>query len=114
VEFLGKILLGQRIRTGPQAGPGKPAYSYPSLEQRLRAAELLLKKVLPDLAANELTAKDGEPLIPNPVSDLDLARWVAFVLASGQRQLDQQGEPAKSAMPIEPPKVGASTCATLT
>src|SRR5260370_34328008 len=52
-EFLGRIILGQRIRTGPQAGPGKPAYSYPSLEQRLHAAELLLKKVLPDLTATE-------------------------------------------------------------
>jgi hypothetical protein len=70
VEFLGKVMMGQRIRTGPQAGPGKAAFSYPSLEQRIRAAELLTRKVLPDLAANEITGAAGAPLVPEsrPVS----------------------------------------------
>ena len=47
VEFLIKVVEGRRIRIGPQAGPGEAAYAYPSLEQRLRAAELLMKKILP-------------------------------------------------------------------
>ena len=47
VEFLIKVAEGRRVRIGPQAGPGEAAYAYPSLEQRLRAAELLMKKILP-------------------------------------------------------------------
>ena len=38
------------------------AYAYPSLEQRLRAAELLMKKILPDLTAAEVTGADGGPV----------------------------------------------------
>src|SRR6516162_11099230 len=51
VEFLIKVAEGRRIRIGPH-GPGEPSYAYPSLEQRLLAAELLMKKILPDLTAN--------------------------------------------------------------
>jgi hypothetical protein len=62
VEFLIKVAQGRRIRIGPQAGPGEAAYAYPSLEQRLRAAELLMKKILPDLTAAEVTGADGGPV----------------------------------------------------
>src|SRR6516165_1393868 len=62
VEFLIKVVEGRRIRIGPQAGPGEAAYAYPSLEQRLRAAELLMKKILPDLTAAEVTGADGGPV----------------------------------------------------
>lgn len=70
-QFLGRIMLGLRQRVGPPAGPGKPQYAYPSLAQRMEAAEILLAKTLPDLKANELTGADGAPLIPKPclVSD---------------------------------------------
>src|SRR5262252_8364406 len=62
VEFLIKVAEGRRVRIGPQAGPGLPTYAYPSLEQRLRAAELLMKKILPDLTAAEVTGPGGGPL----------------------------------------------------
>ena len=62
VEFLIKVAQGRRIRIGPQGGPGEAAYAYPSLEQRLRAAELLMKKILPDLTAAEVTGADGGPI----------------------------------------------------
>ena len=62
VEFLIKVVQGRRIRIGPQGGPGEAAYAYPSLEQRLRAAELLMKKILPDLTAAEVTGADGGPI----------------------------------------------------
>ena len=42
------------------------AYAYPSLEQRLRAAELLMKKILPDLTAAEVTGPDGGPIKTEP------------------------------------------------
>jgi hypothetical protein len=62
VEFLIKVAEGRRVRIGPQAGPGEAAYAYPSLEQRLRAAELLMKKILPDLTTAEVTGPGGGPL----------------------------------------------------
>src|SRR5215472_15385635 len=62
VEFLIKVAEGRRVRIGPQAGPGEAAYAYPSLEQRLRAAELLMKKILRDLTAAAVTGPGGGPL----------------------------------------------------
>jgi hypothetical protein len=60
VEFLIKVAERRRIRIGgPQGGPGEAAYAYPSMEQRLRAAELLMKKILPDLSASELSGPGG-------------------------------------------------------
>ena len=66
VEFLIKVAEGRRVRIGPQGGPGEAAYAYPSLEQRLRAAELLMKKILPDLTAAEVTGPDGGPIKTEP------------------------------------------------
>ena len=40
----------------------KRAHVFPSLDQRLRAAETLSRKVLPDLKSQELTGKDGGPM----------------------------------------------------
>jgi hypothetical protein len=71
VEFLTKVAEGRKIRVGPQGDPGAPAYAYPSLEQRLRAAELLMKKILPDLTAAEVTgpvAVRSKPSSPLPSS----------------------------------------------
>lgn len=73
-EFLGRIVLGQRQRVGPPAGPGQPQYAYPTLAQRLQAAEILLAKTLPDLKANELTGPGGAALIPErPALDVDVS-----------------------------------------
>ena len=64
-EFLGKIVLGRKVRIGPQAGPDA-TYAYPSLQQRMDAARILIGKVLPDLKSNEVTGAEGAPLIPAP------------------------------------------------
>jgi hypothetical protein len=89
VEFLIKVAEGRRIRIGPQAGPDKPTYAYPTVEQRIRVAELLVKEILPDLTANEVTGPGGKDLIPAEpgLSDLQLAQWIAFLLAKGGRGL---------------------------
>ena len=43
-------------------GGKKRVNVFPNLDQRLRAAEILSRKVLPDLKATELTGKDGGPV----------------------------------------------------
>ncbi len=64
IEFLGRVLLGQRIRVGPLAGVDKPIFIYPSLQQRMDAAKILAAKSVPDLRSAELTGAEGKPLIP--------------------------------------------------
>jgi hypothetical protein len=113
VEFLIKVAEGRRIRIGPQAGPGEPTYAYPSMEQRLRAAELL-KKILPDLTASEVSGPGGKDLIPAEpgLSDLQLAQWITFLLAKGARGLPvSNSEPA--ALSPSPPAVTAGARAVL-
>jgi hypothetical protein len=82
IEFLIKVCEGQRIRVGPQAGPIAGQFVYPSVEQRLRAAELLVKKILPDLTSSEITGANGAPLVPpaQPVSVEQLALTAITIL----------------------------------
>jgi len=47
--------------------------------QQVRAAEILLKKTLPDLQSTELTGKDGQPLIPE-ITKEEAARRVLFMM----------------------------------
>ena len=42
----------------------KKTWCYPTLAQRVQASETLLRKLLPDLKATELTGKEDTPLIP--------------------------------------------------
>tara|TARA_R110000782_G_scaffold13999_27_gene42059 strand:+ start:63326 stop:64018 length:693 start_codon:yes stop_codon:yes gene_type:complete len=86
LELLCDISRGVKIRTGPQAGPGEPQYTYPTLQERAAAAKILLDKLMP--AANGVAGKDGEdgaPLTPsfdkmNPIEQRDVARRLAYVL----------------------------------
>lgn len=61
-KFLADIVTGRRVRVGPQAGPGEAIYEYPTLEQRLKAAAILLGKVLPDIKAVEHSGPDGKAI----------------------------------------------------
>jgi hypothetical protein len=69
IEFLCKVADGQRIRVGPQGGPGKASFCYPSMEQRLEASKILAKKIVADLQSNEITGPGGTPL--NPAVDYE-------------------------------------------
>ena len=70
VEFLCAVAEGRRIRVGPQAGPQEAIWAYPSIEQRIKASELLVRKILPDLTAAELTGPGGAPLVRAQVVDV--------------------------------------------
>ena len=47
----------------------KNSWRRPSIQQRLRAIELVLAKVMPDLQSTEITGKDGADLIKPPTLD---------------------------------------------
>ena len=88
LELLCDISRGVKIRVGPQAGPGQPAYVYPTRQERAAAAKILADKIFP-AGLPELAGKDGTPLNPTePVSSTDLAHWINFLFA---KQLYDQG-----------------------
>ena len=59
LAFLCRVVRGKRFNVAAQVGDNKRVYIYPTLDQSLRAAEILSRKVLPDLKSTELTGKDG-------------------------------------------------------
>ncbi len=42
--------------------------------QQIKAADILLKKIVPDLSRSELTGKDGEKLSMTPVLNLTIGK----------------------------------------
>ena len=62
VAFLCSVVRGGRFTAAPELGSGKRTHVFPTIDQRIRAAEILSRKVLPDLKATELTGKDGGPV----------------------------------------------------
>jgi hypothetical protein len=52
---------------------------------QVSAGVALLKKVLPDLQAVELTGKDGGPIETVDLSPLEAARRIAFALSKAER-----------------------------
>lgn len=97
VDVLADIVAGRQLLV---AGPtGKEHWSRPSMQERLRATELLLKKILPDLQAQsiEMTGKDGKDLIPEQQDARQLSRAILSVL--GEAVLDDAPEPVSEPMP---------------
>ncbi len=62
LQFLCSVVRGRRFTAAAEPGGTKRTHVFPSLDQRLRAAEILSRKVLPDLKATEVTGKDGGPV----------------------------------------------------
>lgn len=78
LELLCNVSRGLKIRVGPQAGPGAK-YVYPSLQERIAAAKLLLAKVVPDVRHTEISGVGGEPI--RAEVQLEAAARVAAVFA---------------------------------
>jgi hypothetical protein len=102
LDVLAAIVRGDKLYAGPHGTVGKAGWRVPTLTQRLRALEIVLAKVVPDLKASELTGAGGAPLIPGPDADpASLARAVAeFLHDSGRndRSLQALPLPAKPAV----------------
>ncbi len=62
IAFLCSVVKGRRFTSAKEPGDAKRTHVFPTVDQRLRAAEILSKKVLPDLRSTELTGKDGGPV----------------------------------------------------
>ena len=55
LAFLCSVVRGKRFTAAAEPGGNKRVHVFPTMDQRLRAAEILSRKVLPDLKSTELT-----------------------------------------------------------
>ncbi len=76
--------------------------------QRVQASETLLRKLLPDLKATEITGADGAPLIGRTrrvelLGTMEAARLILAALREGveaEAELDEMGAPTIDAEPV--------------
>lgn len=88
-ELLADICTGREIQDGDTK-------RKPTVAERMRAAETLARKLLPDLAATTISAPDGGPLtLPySPLGEsFEVARRLAFIFAQAEHQLDDAVSP---------------------
>ena len=96
--------------------PGKSIRRYPTAEERLRAAEVLTRKIMPDMKATEISGPDGGPVQAEdltPTEDLtatEAARHILFALRIAEEEAGKTGQHASSCplMPEAPAPVSSS------
>lgn len=115
VRFLADVMQGRRVRVGPQAGPGPVEWQYPSLDQRVKAANTLLSKLLPDLKATELSGPNGGPVQTDNVTRADpvpaamrIASLLGIPLRVGGRDVAVPAD-ALTELPEPPPAAADAT-----
>ena len=63
IAFLCSVVRGGRFNAGPEPNSKAKTWVWPSLDQRLSAATVLARKVLPDQKAVESSGPDGAPFV---------------------------------------------------
>ena len=63
IAFLCSVVRGGRFTAGPESNSKAKTWVWPSLDQRLSAAAVLARKVLPDQKAVESSGPDGAPFV---------------------------------------------------
>jgi hypothetical protein len=89
-ELLADICTGTAIYDGDTK-------RKPTVAERMRAAETLARKLLPDLAATAITGNAGGPVLIGasaPASRIEVARQVAFLLSSALHEMPEDPLPA--------------------
>lgn len=96
LELLCDISRGVKIRVGPQAGPGEPQYTYPTMQERAAAARILVDKLIPAAAA---ALPQGDKDAAPPMLDSELARLTTFLLTKATREADGPSIPPRAVDP---------------
>jgi len=63
IRVLCQIASGKKIKAAAEPGSSKAAQIVPTLAERLRAAETLARKIVPDVKAVEVTGAAGGDLV---------------------------------------------------
>ncbi len=108
IGFLADVMAGTRMVAAGEPGDRKKTWCYPTLAQRVQASETLLRKLLPDLKATEITGADGAPLIEPTrrvelLGTMEAARLILAALREGveaEAELDEMGAPTIDAEPV--------------
>ena len=67
IDFLCRVARGLQFEAATEVGAPEKVKMYPTLDQRLDAAKILARKVLPDSKAVELGGPDGSGLTINVI-----------------------------------------------
>lgn len=114
VEFLAAIASGRKVSAADPEDPSKKVRVYPNLDQRAKASEMLLNRLLPALKATQLSGPEGGPIevsgggVPD-LSTFETARRLAFIIRSAHEEQNHQAEAAQrsvaadDAPPSQPP-----------
>jgi hypothetical protein len=81
-QFLIRVMEGRKFRRAGTEGARKTTDCYPTLHESISAAELLLRKIVPDLKSQELTGDPDKPIgLVNgePMSNFETARRIALI-----------------------------------
>jgi hypothetical protein len=101
-------MAGRRMVAAGEPGDMKKTWCYPTLAQRVQASETLLRKLLPDLKATEITGADGAPLIEPTrrvelLGTMEAARLILATLREGveaEAEFDEMDPPTINAEPV--------------
>ncbi len=63
IGFLIRVARGLQFEAATEAGASEKVKMYPTHDQRLDAAKVLARKVLPDTKAVEMSGEGGEPFV---------------------------------------------------
>ena len=63
IGFLIRVARGLQFEAATEAGAAEKVKMYPTHDQRLDAAKVLARKVLPDTKAVEMSGEGGEPFV---------------------------------------------------
>ncbi len=55
IAFMADVMKGKRMVAAGEPGDSTKTWCYPTLEQRHRAGEVLMKRLMPELKAQEIT-----------------------------------------------------------
>ena len=59
IEFLIGVMNGNRFTAAPEEGSRKKSWAFPTMDQRLAAAQTLARKVAADMKSVDLSAEEG-------------------------------------------------------
>ncbi len=63
IGFLIRVARGLQFEAATEAGASEKVKMYPTHDQRLDAAKVLARKVLPDTKSVEMSGEGGEPFV---------------------------------------------------
>ncbi len=63
IAFLCNVVKGKRFSTAKEPGDSTRIHVFPTLDQRLTAARILVSKIVPDLKSVEHAGEDGGNLV---------------------------------------------------